>query len=315
MRAHLSLLVLAIVLGLAARSEAGGSCASNADCNDNSVCTSDVCIQPIPGFPGTCVHNPLSGGTCPDDGNFCTNDVCSSGVCAHPGRTGVTCADDNNPCTNDTCNSTGQCLHTPRSGNTCTTDNNECTNDICSNGACNHTPIQSGTACDDSNDCTSSDVCNTTGQCNGTPIPDCGGGCPFGVALAPTAGGERVLDSFRAFRDVILASSLEGRGYTALYYRHAEEVSAMLDESPRLRFQLAATLVRFAPAVIDVVNGEQVALSAEEVSAIDELIVSVQRNASAELSADLDVLRSSLSKGVLWTKLGVEAEARPTTRR
>lgn len=305
----------AVILVLSARTYAGGSCDSTADCNDNNVCTSDVCVQPVPFFPGTCVHNPLSGGTCPDDGNFCTNDVCSSGVCIHPGRTGVTCADDNNPCTNDLCNAAGQCTHPALNGNVCTSDGNECTNDLCSSGTCVHNPVSSGTGCDDSNDCTSSDVCNTGGQCTGTPIPDCGGGCPFGVALAPTAGGERVLDSFRAYRDQILASSLEGRGFAALYYTHAEEVSTLLDESPRLRLQLAAMLVRFAPAVEDVVSGEVVTLSMEEVATIDALIVTVQRQASAELAADLDVLRDAISKGSIWTTLGVDAETRSKSQR
>lgn len=293
---------------------AGGTCSNDADCNDNNPCTADDCIVPVPGI-GVCVHVALSGNTCPDDGNFCTDDVCASGVCSHPGRSGVNCADDNNPCTSDFCNSTGQCTHPPRSGPACASDGNSCTNDVCASGACTHPPLPSGSACDDSNDCTSSDVCGTGGQCVGTPIPDCGGNCPFGRALDRTRDGERVLEAFRDYRDTILASTLEGRGYTALYYRHAEEVSAMIEESPRLRLQLANTLLRFTPQVRELLGGESPLLTIEDVRAIDDLILVVQRQAGAELAADLDVLRESMNKGGLWSRLGVNVETRARSPR
>lgn len=52
-------------------------CSSAADCNDNNVCTGDVCTN------GVCSHTNNSA-ACPDDGSACTNDVCSAGVCTHP---------------------------------------------------------------------------------------------------------------------------------------------------------------------------------------------------------------------------------------
>lgn len=51
------------------------------------------------------------GVACVDDGNSCTNDVCSFGACEHPTKgSGSQCEDDGLLCTSDTCVS-GSCTH------------------------------------------------------------------------------------------------------------------------------------------------------------------------------------------------------------
>jgi hypothetical protein len=51
---------------------------SPVDCSDGNECTVDSC-SPTTG----CVHT-NSTGSCTDDGNPCTSDVCGGGVCTHP---------------------------------------------------------------------------------------------------------------------------------------------------------------------------------------------------------------------------------------
>jgi hypothetical protein len=82
--------------------DGGGSCTSNANCNDNNPCTNDTCSA------GTCTYTNNTA-SCADDGNVCTNDVCSAGACTHPNNT-ASCADDGSSCTNDVC-SAGVCTH------------------------------------------------------------------------------------------------------------------------------------------------------------------------------------------------------------
>ncbi|MEI9952457.1 MAG: family 16 glycosylhydrolase [Pseudomonadota bacterium] len=98
-------------------------------CDDANPCTTDSC-DPLTGC-----HFQNNTLACTNDGNSCTNDVCSAGVCTHPNNA-LACADDGNSCTNDVC-SAGVCTH-PNNTLACADDNNSCTNDVCSAGACTH---------------------------------------------------------------------------------------------------------------------------------------------------------------------------------
>ena len=301
-------------LWTASTSMAGGTCNSNSDCNDLNPCTQDVCQIILPPI-GVCVHAPLSGNTCADDGNVCTSDKCSNGACTHPANNGVACSNDGNECTNDVC-SNSQCTHTPRGGSPCTDDGNECTNDVCNGSLCAHPPVATGTACDDSNACTDADKCNSSGQCAGTPIPGCGGGpCPLEIALDATPQRDGALGVLRNYRDVVLGGSVAGRGYTDLYYFHADEVGGILQASPALRRDVAVTLLRLAPDIQTVLDGGDVVLTPAEVETVDRLLETVQRQASDELAQDIQNVRQTLQKGGLTDVFGVRVEdARPRRR-
>ena len=176
------------------------ACATDADCNDNNVCTNDVCNNP--GTPQAACGHTANTAACSDN-NACTaGDVCANGTC-QPG-TAVSC-DDNNPCTDDgTCVPATGCPTKVNNTATCS-DNNACTiGDVCSNGAC-----QPGAAvdCNDNNVCTD-DACNPlNGQClhanntaacndnNPCTVNDtCAGGACVGTAdpNAPAALGDTV---------------------------------------------------------------------------------------------------------------------------
>ncbi len=116
-------------------------CIVNAECNDNNVCTADVCDLNL-----GCVHTAISG-PC-ENGNACTvNDFCSAGECqAGPPRN----CNDNNVCTNDSCDPVDGCRYI-HNLNPCN-DGSVCTfNDFCLLGTC-----RGGESinCDDGNFCT-----------------------------------------------------------------------------------------------------------------------------------------------------------------
>jgi hypothetical protein len=134
-------------------------CLSNADCNDNNLCTDDSCNTGT----GQCV---FTNNTLPcNDGLFCTlNDVCTSGSCVGSGDRcpGQICNESADSCVNCIVNAD------------CPPDGNECTDDRCIGGDCfyvNHTR-----ACNDGQFCTATDNC-LNGSCVGSGDPCSGQLC------------------------------------------------------------------------------------------------------------------------------------------
>lgn len=118
--------------------------------DDTGTCVGGTCVPNC--VPKTCLElgkscgsvddgcgNSLNCGTCVDDGNVCTDDVCNSGVCEHPNNAA--------PCNDE---------------DACTTG------DVCSGGSCNSgTPL----ICDDGNDCNGIETCDTISGCQpGNPL-------------------------------------------------------------------------------------------------------------------------------------------------
>ena len=131
------------------------------DCNDNNVCTDDLCDK-VKG----CNPNFNSKGC--DDGNACTSaDICKFGDCE---GAAVNCK-DSNLCTDDNCDPKKGCVNSANS--VICDDSNACTkSDACKNTVCGGTPI----LCDDGNIC-SDDSCDKSSGC--VAIPN--------VALCPDA--------------------------------------------------------------------------------------------------------------------------------
>jgi hypothetical protein len=118
------------------------SCLTNADCNDNDLCTNDICTAAVCSNPPVASWDQLTeccdaatGAQCtPMDPNTCANAACSlppnRGTCAvTPVPAGQPCKGDgdDNPCTfNDVCDGTGAdtCMGTDVNGQMipCTTD-------------------------------------------------------------------------------------------------------------------------------------------------------------------------------------------------
>ncbi len=55
------------------------TCCTDADCDDSTACTLDVCDA----VSGTCEHAPETDTWCVEDNDPCTNDVCEAGACRH----------------------------------------------------------------------------------------------------------------------------------------------------------------------------------------------------------------------------------------
>jgi hypothetical protein len=127
-----------------------------------------------------------------DDGNPCTDNVCSDGICVRSNNT-ASC-DDGDACTeNDVCEE-GSCSGSPRNCD----DLNSCTDDTCVDGVCTHSNNRD--RCDDGDACTQNDRCGD-GTCTGRAIicddfNECtadiceGGACVFEAISAPCDDGD-----------------------------------------------------------------------------------------------------------------------------
>ncbi len=157
-----------------------------ADCDDGNVCTDDSCD------PATGCQHAANTAAC-DDNNSCTKgDHCVAGKCV--GEAVVQC-DDGNPCTDDLCSVNLGCSHVVNTapcddGNACTVgdtcgegacqpgtapldcdDDNVCTDDSCDpESGCQH--AANTAPCDDGNFCTASDLCEG-GKCTSKEPVDC----------------------------------------------------------------------------------------------------------------------------------------------
>lgn len=121
-------------------------------CDDGNLCTDDICT---PADGCTVVNNALP---C-NDANPCTTaDTCSGGTCQ--GGPALNC-DDSNPCTDDSCSPDTGCVH--QNNATGCEDGNACTTaDTCVAGAC--IPGLGTLECSDDNPCTD-DGCNPDVGC------------------------------------------------------------------------------------------------------------------------------------------------------
>ncbi len=143
-------------------------CQTNADCDNNLFCDgAEMCVAgdcvagtppcPQPGQPfcnestDACVE--CFGVLQCDDGNVCTDDVCTAGACSHPPvPVGVVCGDQ----TVTTCTAADSCDGA---------------------GVCQPNDAVNGTVCDDGLFCTDGDGC-LNGACAGGPPRNCGDSLP-----------------------------------------------------------------------------------------------------------------------------------------
>ncbi|MCB9738071.1 MAG: hypothetical protein H6747_02310 [Deltaproteobacteria bacterium] len=181
------------------------ACATNADCDDNNTCTSDVCD--LSGTKGACVHNKTDPECCVsddkecDDGLGCTVDSCDAakGKCTHVQPQGTCCSDSE--CVSEDVCLVGSCVNyecrfgkdvgkpdccSATTNPTCS-DDYYCTIDKCDQPQpggwtkCSHEtdaskvgccdPKASTNECVDGNSCTY-DVCSNY-QCYNIQIADC----------------------------------------------------------------------------------------------------------------------------------------------
>jgi|GEM_PF-3099717 len=149
-------------------------CLTNADCDDSSQCTADLCTANTTGdakeqtnIPKVCAN---SADTECDDGLWCNGtEFCHPDTGCVDGEPPK--LDDGIACTDDLCDEYNDEVYHLANETYCN-DDNPCTTDVCdadcSDGTCGCQHLNNTDACDDGVYCTDNDRC-TLGECTGTP--------------------------------------------------------------------------------------------------------------------------------------------------
>jgi hypothetical protein len=112
---------------------------NNTPCTVIGQCSMSTCQN------GVCTTMGMAG--C-NDNNVCTQDICGTAGCVNtPINSGMPCTNDNNACTQDICDTAGRCLHNPLNSGPCTTTTGQAGN--CQIGYCcpGTIPPPQGPAC------------------------------------------------------------------------------------------------------------------------------------------------------------------------
>ncbi len=127
--------------------------------------------------------------------------------------------------------------------------------------------------------------------------------CPFLVAGSlGLKSGPETLRYARGFRDEVLARSDRGAEYTRLYYRFAEEVSAIFQANPVLLARAARLIDRHSADLRSLVDEGGVSIAETDLDEIDGLLADVAASGSPGLReavarVRLDVRRPELTTG------------------
>lgn len=153
----------------------GGICKPNQNCNDDgNECTQEVCSP-----DGLSCNHPIkaNGTTCGSQTNNECNkpDTCQAGVCkSNYSPTTTTCQADTNACTVDACNGTGTCAHT--AGNA---------GSICRASSCTNGQVLSEGKCD-----------GVSTSCSAATKNDCFGPCDSQSLMCELGQPQKVADAY-----------------------------------------------------------------------------------------------------------------------
>jgi len=133
-----------------------------------------------------------------------------------------------------------------------------------------------------------------------TTVPS--GGCP-----AKTVMGERGqdLNMLRALRNELFAKTSEGRQYTALYYQHAVEVSAVFAHNQELKEQARMLIQGLLPAIESILTKRTAAICEDKMQKAIAVINALTVQASPALQQDLTRLKQDIEHGIILKTFGV----------
>ena len=133
-----------------------------------------------------------------------------------------------------------------------------------------------------------------------TTVP--AGGCP-----AQTVMGDRGqdLNTLRGLRTELFAKTSEGRQYTALYYQHAVEMSAIFAHNAQLKEQARMLMRGILPAIESILAKRKAAISEDTIQKAIALIDALRAQASPALQQDLFRLKQDIKHGIIFKTFGV----------
>ena len=127
--------------------------------------------------------------------------------------------------------------------------------------------------------------------------------CPLQKALHGQANDD-VVNLYRIFRDKRLARTEAGRRLIVLYYKHALEVSGILEAREYLNREAQKLLLNLAPNMFFSMYGDrEIGISETEHERVVYFLERLRDAASPGLQADIDELLMQLADGSLQNAL------------
>jgi PKD repeat protein len=115
------------------------------------------------------------------------------------------------------------------------------------------------------------------------------------------------IDTIRLLRNILFNNS-DGTYLASMYYRNAEEISAILEQNPALQEKFR-DLVRGNLAVAEAwINAGEVTVSAKELDEVITYLHEVQAKGSLMLQMDIDIIVMGIERGYLLQGLGIKVD-------
>ena len=115
------------------------------------------------------------------------------------------------------------------------------------------------------------------------------------------------VDTIRLLRNILFDNS-DGTYLASMYYRNAEEISAILEQNPALQEKFR-DLVRGNLAVAEAwINAGEATVSAKELDAVITYLHEVQAKGSPTLQMDIDIIVMGIKRGYLLQGLGITVD-------
>ena len=137
-----------------------------------------------------------------------------------------------------------------------------------------------------------------------TTVPK-GGGCPATTVMGQD---NPHLNTLRAFRNNMFINSSTGKYYTALYYRHALELSYIFTHNTELKNKMHTFLQSIIPTVENILAKREGVIDEDTVQGSIDLIDALQTQASPKLEKDLTSLKQDIQNGVIFKTLGMKIQ-------
>jgi hypothetical protein len=130
---------------------------------------------------------------------------------------------------------------------------------------------------------------------------------PVGRCPAKTVMGEGSPDlrKLHTLRNEIFLKDAVGKQYTALYYKHALELSNIFANDRKLRKGAQSLIQKIMPAIEGVLNKRDASVREELIQESIGLIDSLRPKVSPALENDLTCLESDIQSGVIFKTFGI----------
>jgi hypothetical protein len=133
-----------------------------------------------------------------------------------------------------------------------------------------------------------------------TTVPS--GGCPAKTVMGDCG---QDLKTLRALRNEIFLKTEAGKQYTALYYKHSGEVSAIFAHNEELKEQARMLMQGLLPAIESILTKRKAAISEDTIKKTMAVINALTAQASPALQQDLFRLKQDLEHGRIFKTFGV----------